>query len=264
MLREELEKAIAAHGMWKARLRLAVRGGELDVKVEEAKVDDRCEFGRWLRTGMPPELRGSVRGRRSAELHREFHLAVGEVVRLVLLKRGAEAERELDAGQFFQKSSALTRELMAWIKEEGAVLAVAPAPTAVTTPAAPASGAPSIDKQIETALAAHGVWKSRIRAAVETGRCDVPLLTIRANDRCEFGRWLGGGELTAAQRASPAYRKVDELHRQFHLATAHVVELAVTGRKAEAERESQPTAEFGRTSTALTRALMEWSRSART
>jgi hypothetical protein len=283
MLQDELEKAIAAHGMWKARLRGALQSGKVDVKVEDARVDDKCEFGRWLRTGVTAEERASPHFRKATELHRDFHLSVGEVVKLVLLRRTADAQKELDAGAFLQRSSALTRELMAWRKappaEEAAVSIAAPRAAAALPVAAPrAAAAPPIAavraaaappvasafvSQIEKAMAAHGMWKSRIRASIDTGRSELPLLTIRANDRCEFGKWLAGGELSAQDRSSPSFRKVDELHRQFHVATAHVVELALKGKKADAERESLPSSEFGRTSSELTKAMMEWRRVAR-
>lgn len=262
MLQDELEQAIAAHGMWKARLRGALQSGKIDVKVEDARVDDKCEFGRWLRTGVTAEERASPHFRKASELHRDFHVSVGEVVKLVLLRRTADAQKELDAGAFFQRSSALTRELMAWRKEppvEAGALPVEPTPAVEA--AVPAPNA--LSAQLEKAMAAHGMWKSRIRASIDTGKSELPLLTIRANDRCEFGKWLAGSALSAQDRASPSFRKVDELHRRFHVATAHVVELALKGKKAEAERESLPSSEFGRTSSELTKAMMEWRRTAR-
>lgn len=264
MLHDELEKAIAAHGMWKARLRGALHSGKVDVKVEDAKVDDKCEFGKWMRTGVTAEERASGHYRKAADLHREFHVSVGEVIRLVLLRRTAEAEKELDGGVFFQRSSALTRELMAWRKETPAHAVAEATPAAIEAkPEAPAAGPSQLAGQIEKAMAAHGMWKSRIRTAIETGKSELPLVTIRANDRCEFGKWLASSALSPQDRAGPSFKKVEELHRQFHLATAHVMELAVTGKKAEAERASLPTSEFGRASSSLTKALMEWSKAAR-
>ena len=81
---------------------------------------------------------------------------------------------------------------------------------------------------LEKAIAAHASWKARLRTAVSTGKFDVPVSTVKLDNQCEFGKWLYGPELSASDRQTKNYRTVKQLHAQFHLDAAKVVELATS------------------------------------
>ncbi len=47
-LAQQLQKAIAAHGAWKQRLRSAIATGKTAFQLADVRKDDCCDFGRWL------------------------------------------------------------------------------------------------------------------------------------------------------------------------------------------------------------------------
>ena len=113
-------------------------------------------------------------------------------------------------------------------------------------------------KEIDKAIAAHDQWKGRLRMTIESSRIDTPVDTIRRDDLCDFGKWLHGPTLTSSDKATTHYRTVTDLHAQFHRTAAQVVELALTGRKSEAETLMISGGEYALISDRLTRALAGW------
>ena len=113
-------------------------------------------------------------------------------------------------------------------------------------------------KEIELAIGAHGLWKSRLRTAIKTGSSDISVSVAQDDRQCAFGKWLHGTGLDPEMKRSDAYRKCIELHRQFHIAAAGVLSLSLAGRKKEAALALDPTSEFSRISGELTRTLMAW------
>lgn len=113
-------------------------------------------------------------------------------------------------------------------------------------------------KEIDKAIGAHGMWKSRLKMTIESSRIDTPVETIRRDDQCDFGKWLHGSTLTAADKATKHYKTVTELHAEFHQTAARVVELALTGRKSEAETMMILGGEYAVISAKLTQAMMNW------
>ncbi len=114
--------------------------------------------------------------------------------------------------------------------------------------------------EIDRALGAHALWKSRLKMTIESGRIDMPVDSIRRDDQCDFGKWLRGKALSAADKATTDYRTVIDLHGQFHLTAARVVELALSGRKAEAETMMILGGEYAAISARLDDAMMSWKR----
>ena len=76
-----IQKAIAAHSSWKARLRSAVATGKCDVTPADIKVDNRCEFGKWL---YGPDFSAAEKQtkncRAAIDLHAKFHQEAAKVV----------------------------------------------------------------------------------------------------------------------------------------------------------------------------------------
>lgn len=109
---------------------------------------------------------------------------------------------------------------------------------------------------IEKALAAHGAWKQRLRAAIEAGRSDFVVAVVQVDDQCEFGKWLYG--LDAVEKAHPRAMKIRALHADFHREAGRILAMALAGKKADAEAAVAPTSQFGKMSGALALELNGW------
>jgi methyl-accepting chemotaxis protein len=120
----------------------------------------------------------------------------------------------------------------------------------------------SHQEMVKWAISAHGAWSAKLKAAIASRRLEVPVNTIRVDNQCQFGKWLHGGTFTAAECQTGNYRHIKLLHAQFHEAAAKVAELAIAGQKEAAKQAMGPGNEYEKISTALTRALTEWSAAA--
>jgi len=110
----------------------------------------------------------------------------------------------------------------------------------------------------DKAIAAHAGWKARLRTTVSAGKSDVPASTVKADNQCDFGKWLNGMDLSAAEKQTDTYREVKQLHATFHQQAGRVVELATSGRKAEAEKAIGIGGSYSQASSALTEAMIRW------
>jgi methyl-accepting chemotaxis protein len=113
-------------------------------------------------------------------------------------------------------------------------------------------------EEIKNAIGAHGMWKARLRNAVDSGKTEVPIETIGKDNECIFGKWLYGATIPADVKGSDYYKKVRELHAEFHKVAARVVLLATTGKKNGAEAMIGPGGEYTNISAKLTQTMMEW------
>ena len=116
----------------------------------------------------------------------------------------------------------------------------------------------SIDSQITSAVGAHSQWKSRLRAAIASGTCDMPDNVARDDHQCAFGKWLHGTEIDATIKKSKHWETCAELHRRFHIAAAGVLSLAIAKKKQEASKALEDDQEFSKLSFELTKAMMAW------
>jgi len=111
---DQINRAIAAHGTWKNRLKQAIDSGASDITPEKASADDQCEFGRWLHA-LPETERQSTGCREIAALHSCFHHEAGDVLRLALEGKKQQALQCLGIdSSFTAASSKLTSQMMAW------------------------------------------------------------------------------------------------------------------------------------------------------
>lgn len=115
-----------------------------------------------------------------------------------------------------------------------------------------------IVEMIQKAIAAHAGWKARLRSAVDTGKFDVSVAVIKADNQCEFGKWLYGPDFTGAEKQTQNYRAAKDLHAKFHLEAAKVVELATSGHKDEADAAMALGGSYTKASSALTQELVQW------
>lgn len=118
---EEIEKAIAAHGKWKADLRQTLQTGKIDKPVETIRMDKQCFFGKWLDgSSLTPEEKESRHYKTVKEHHAEFHKTAARVVELVLAGKKSDAERMMSlGGEYAQISSKLILAMMDWKRSLG-------------------------------------------------------------------------------------------------------------------------------------------------
>lgn len=116
----------------------------------------------------------------------------------------------------------------------------------------------ALQEAISKAIGAHGMWKTRLKMAIETGKVETPVPTIKMDNQCEFGKWLYGATIPDAAKNSTHYKTVVDLHAKFHQAAGRVAELATAGKKADAEKSMEMGGEFSTASSKLTSAMMEW------
>ena len=92
---------------------------------------------------------------------------------------------------------------------------------------------------IRVAMEAHVRWKSSLREDIRGGKSEIAL---PEEERCQLS------ELLHDQQGRI-------LHKQFHDAAAHVLELAISGNKEAALEEMAPGSPFAMSLSALGRAI---------
>ena len=115
-----------------------------------------------------------------------------------------------------------------------------------------------LKNEIKKAVGDHGTWKKVLKKAIDTGKIDAHISTIKADDHCSFGKWLYGSTITEKEKNSKHYREVRELHAAFHEKASMVAQLAVSDHKARALKMLEVNGEFTTASAALTTAMIAW------
>lgn len=112
----EIDKAITAHALWKARLRIAIDTGTSEWGVRDISPDNLCAFGQWLHS-LPANEKATERWKTVQVLHAQFHLIASQVMRLALDRHKEEAiEAMKSRSQFASVSSRLTQAMLDWKK----------------------------------------------------------------------------------------------------------------------------------------------------
>ena len=115
VLHDEILAAIGAHGTWKSRLASAVATGKSEFAAQTVRMDNQCQFGKWLYSISDPAVKNSPYYRKCQELHREFHQVAARILELALEKKKDEATRALEPNSEYAKlSGRLTISLMEW------------------------------------------------------------------------------------------------------------------------------------------------------
>lgn len=116
----------------------------------------------------------------------------------------------------------------------------------------------ALSDEINAAVGAHGLWKSRLKQAIETGQSEFTVNEVCRDDRCAFGKWLYSPDLAAEVKHSGHYGRCLGLHADFHREAAKVLSMALAGNKAGALQSMGLTGEFAGISMQLTKAMREW------
>ena len=111
--------------------------------------------------------------------------------------------------------------------------------------------------ELMKAIGCHGQWKMKLRTAIECGKIETPVETIRNSDACEFGKWVRSFKETDPSDAE-FLPKIRTLHAEFHKIAAKVAELAVQGKQKEAVAFLDEGGGFINASSSLTEAIMAW------
>lgn len=116
--KEEIDKAIASHGAWKARLRQVIEIGVIETPVEVIKLDNVCVFGQWLYSDhLNASDKLTAQYEKVKELHAEFHLLAARIAELAQADDKTGAERLMGNGsKYAAVSSKLTMALIEWKK----------------------------------------------------------------------------------------------------------------------------------------------------
>jgi purine-binding chemotaxis protein CheW len=127
-----IRAALTAHRHWKDRLKRAIADGGSEFQPATVRLDNQCDFGKWLYHQVSPDMQQSPHYETVRQLHARFHQEAARVLDLAAHGRRREAETALRAGGAFAEiSTALSSELMAWHLYETNTLAAAeraPAP----------------------------------------------------------------------------------------------------------------------------------------
>jgi hypothetical protein len=113
---EMLHSAIAAHLAWNSRLHSAIESGKLDVPVAAVKVDNQCQFGKWLcGSQLSPVDKQTGNYRAVRRLHIRFHEEAAKIADLALSRdRQAPEQAMAPSGNYALVSSALIDALKQW------------------------------------------------------------------------------------------------------------------------------------------------------
>ena len=133
-----LDNAIQAHADWRTKLRSAASKNE-QLNADTICRDDCCELGKWLHGAGGSKFAGKPNFVALIDTHKAFHIEAGKVARVINQGNGAQAERMLDSGTPFARTSGEVGRLIVQFKKEvngPAKTAVRNAEPKMLTPAA--------------------------------------------------------------------------------------------------------------------------------
>lgn len=108
------------------------------------------------------------------------------------------------------------------------------------------------------ALDAHLSWKQRLRRYLEGQLAeDLQPEAVGCEDGCDLGRWIRS--TNGSLRHLPEFRKMRELHADFHRCAAEVVEAVKSGDPQGAEQAF--STEFSQLSAMVVKSITKLSRS---
>jgi methyl-accepting chemotaxis protein len=114
---------------------------------------------------------------------------------------------------------------------------------------------------LDKAIAAHGMWKRRLKSAMNSGQSDVTPQVVAADNNCEFGKWLYGNgvRLSPAEKGTD-FEMVKKLHADFHRCASDTLGKALKGDRQGCDCDMGLSGRFSDASAKLTGAMMSWKR----
>ena len=114
----------------------------------------------------------------------------------------------------------------------------------------------SLMEHIDAAIASHELWKKRLHSAIETGGSEWVPRTVKADNQCDFGRWLYG--CSSEVKASPRYDVIKHRHAQFHVEAGRILDIALRGHRSHAVAEMAEGGRYAEISASLIDDLLNW------
>lgn len=114
---------------------------------------------------------------------------------------------------------------------------------------------------LDTAIAAHGEWKVKFRAAIQR-RQQLDAKTIGRDDQCPLGLWLCG-EAKAKYAGLRSYAQCLRDHSAFHAQAGKVASAINAGKYTEAEAMLAATSPYTAASNAVGVAILGLRREAK-
>jgi hypothetical protein len=111
---------------------------------------------------------------------------------------------------------------------------------------------------IMAAVGAHAMWKARLKSAIATGHVEPPAEIIALDNRCDFGKWLYGGDIDTSAKGSEYYERVRALHAQFHQQASRVAGEVLAGNLDKAIGLMNPEGDYSKISDELTKVMLAW------
>jgi hypothetical protein len=137
-LKDQIERAISAHGVFKFKLSHMVEAATSEMTPITVAADDQCPVGEWLRYALDDSVRGTAHYAKVRELHATFHQAAGEVASLAAARRRTEALEAMELTSTFKRASdQLIAALEAWADE---LAPEAPQPSRAVAPSQTGEG----------------------------------------------------------------------------------------------------------------------------
>lgn len=114
----------------------------------------------------------------------------------------------------------------------------------------------SFDSEIRDAIKVHAAWKQRLNAVIQTGQSELTVALVCQDNHCRLGQWLYS--LNEPTKATHRWQCVRQLHADFHVHAANVMELALAGKVSAAKAATSYSSGFAQTSARLTAELHAW------
>jgi hypothetical protein len=102
--KSQIDAALSAHAQWRNRLNEAIEKGTSEFQVDTVKVDNACQFGKWL-YGLPPSDQNSEEAKKIKELHAAFHKVAAETLSMALSGKKEEANKSMQLGGNYNRAS---------------------------------------------------------------------------------------------------------------------------------------------------------------
>ncbi|MDM8565686.1 CZB domain-containing protein [Candidatus Halobeggiatoa sp. HSG11] len=106
-------------------------------------------------------------------------------------------------------------------------------------------------EKIDKAIWAHSRWKIHLKQAIETGKSDFSVENTSNPHVCVFGQWLDSKE----GKNLPEYDTIVDLHNNFHIEAANILDLALKGNASEANSKMQMGSKFNQLTARLVNKL---------
>lgn len=111
----QINESVEAHVAWRIRLQEAIEKGTSEFSVENLKVSNLCDFGKWLYLEVDPSLQKSEQYQKVRDLHQSFHLAAANVLSLALSGKKNEATNAMEEGsEYVRLSTELINAMKQW------------------------------------------------------------------------------------------------------------------------------------------------------